>query len=107
MPAGYNVVILNLYGTYSREGWNECVQRSRRRASEKKFKAIVDNPSDAIVLCDDHGCCADINEATRRIPGYEINDLRVVRIENRSRYPKKWTSMRYGRTSSMVKFSTV
>jgi len=40
-----------------------------RRASEEKFKAIFDNTSDAIVLCDDHGCCTDLNEATRRMLG--------------------------------------
>ena len=81
MPAGYKFIILNLHDTYSREGRNECVQRSRKRASEEKFKAIFDNTSDAIVLCDDHGCCTDINEATRRIPGYEIDDLGGVCIE--------------------------
>ncbi|PSL26064.1 PAS domain-containing sensor histidine kinase [Dyadobacter jiangsuensis] len=62
---------------------------SLRRASEEKFKAIFDNTSDAIVLCDDHGCCTDINEATRRILGYEIDDLRGVCIHEFLQIPEE------------------
>lgn len=62
---------------------------SLRRASEEKFKAIFDNTSDAIVLCDDHGCCTDINDATRRILGYEIDDLRGVCIHEFLQIPEE------------------
>lgn len=52
-----------------------------RRASEDKFKAIFDNTTDAIVLCDDDGCCIDQNEAALRMLGYEPGDLKGVCID--------------------------
>jgi len=60
-----------------------------RRASEEKFKAIYDNTSDAIVLCDQHGCCTDINDAARRMLGYEIADIRGVCIEHVLQLPEE------------------
>ena len=60
-----------------------------RSASEEKFKAIFDNTSDAIVLCDDHGCCTDVNDATRRMLGYEIDDLRGVCIKDFMQMPEE------------------
>jgi len=62
-----------------------------RRASEGKFKAIFDNTSDAIVLCDDNGCCTDLNEATRRMLGYEIDDLRGICIQDFLQLPEEMT----------------
>ncbi len=60
-----------------------------RRASEEKFKAIFDNTSDAIVLCDDNGCCTGLNDATRRILGYEIGDLSGVCIKDFMQLPEE------------------
>lgn len=60
-----------------------------RSASEEKFKAIFDNTSDAIVLCDDSGRCTDLNEATRRMLGYEIGDLRGIYIEDFLQLPEE------------------
>jgi PAS domain S-box-containing protein len=58
-----------------------------RRASEEKFKAIFDNTSDAIVLCDDNGCCTGLNDAARRMLGYDIDDLRGVCIKDFLKIP--------------------
>ncbi|MDR6807303.1 PAS domain S-box-containing protein [Dyadobacter sp. BE34] len=60
-----------------------------RRMSEEKFKAIFDHTTDAIVLCDDNGCCTDLNEATRRMLGYEISDLRGICIEDFLQLPQE------------------
>jgi PAS domain S-box-containing protein len=53
-----------------------------RRVSEEKFKAIFDHTTDAIVLCDDDGRCTDLNDATRRMLGYETDELRGVCIKD-------------------------
>lgn len=53
-----------------------------RRMSEEKFKAIFDHTTDAIVLCDDNGCCTDLNDASRRMLGYETDELRGVCIKD-------------------------
>ncbi len=60
-----------------------------RRGSEEKFKAIYDNTSDAILLCDDNGCCTDLNDAARRMLGYETEDLKGVCIKEFMQLPAK------------------
>ncbi|MGV3602558.1 MAG: PAS domain-containing protein [Dyadobacter fermentans] len=59
-----------------------------RRASENKFKAIFDNTTDAIVLCDDQGCCVDMNEATLRLLGYQSAELQGMHIDDFLQLPQ-------------------
>ncbi|MCF0070608.1 PAS domain-containing protein [Dyadobacter sp. CY261] len=53
-----------------------------RKASEDKFKAIFDNTTDAIILCDDHGSCLDLNDATVRVLGYDTEDMKGICIDH-------------------------
>nr|WP_295921216.1 PAS domain-containing protein [uncultured Dyadobacter sp.] len=52
-----------------------------RISSDEKFKAIFDNTTDAIVLCDDAGICIDFNNATSTVMGYGANELKGSRID--------------------------
>lgn len=54
----------------------------QRKASDNKFKAIFDNTTDAILLCDDRGRCVDLNEATERMIGYAPGDIKGVCIDH-------------------------
>lgn len=47
-----------------------------RRRSEDKFKAVFDNTTDAIVLCDNGGICIEMNHATEAMLGYPEEKLK-------------------------------
>ncbi len=61
----------------------------KRLASEEKFKAIFDNTTDAIILCDDDGCCTDLNDASRRMLGYETDDFTGICIDHFLQLPEE------------------
>jgi PAS domain S-box-containing protein len=67
----------------------EGIENGKPPAPEVMYRAIFDNTTDAIVLCDDDGCCTDLNEATRRMLGYGVGDLRGVCIADFMQLPEE------------------
>jgi len=48
---------------------------TEKRKADKKFKAVFDHTSDAILLGDDQGNCLDLNEAAVNMFGYSKQEL--------------------------------
>ncbi|WP_353718103.1 PAS domain-containing protein [Dyadobacter sp. 676] len=58
-------------------------------APEVMYRAIFDNTTDAIVLCDHDGCCTDLNDAALRMLGYEGDELKGVCIDRFLQLPEE------------------
>ncbi|KAA6434101.1 PAS domain S-box protein [Dyadobacter flavalbus] len=53
---------------------------TEKRKADKKFKAVFDHTSDAILLGDDQGNCLDINEAATKMFGYSGQELNSLNL---------------------------
>ncbi|GGB89099.1 hypothetical protein GCM10011325_15770 [Dyadobacter sediminis] len=65
---------------------------TEKRKADKKFKAVFDHTSDAILLGDDQGNCLDINEAAVKMFGYaksELNNLTLFYLFRNEQEPEE------------------